>query len=187
MRTHIVQRLRAAAIRAAVGTALLLAVPWIAMHWTDEVNWSPLDFAVAGTLLFGTGLGFALVASGARDGRYRLGAGLALAAALVLVWASLAVGLVGDVGDPRDLLYVGVLAVGGIGAWLAHLRPRGMACAMAATATAQGLVAAFVPTRGTHGPAATILVANGFFIVLFLASAVAFLLAARGHGTVASA
>lgn len=32
----------------------LLLVPLIGMLFTSEINWSPFDFAVMGTLLFGT-------------------------------------------------------------------------------------------------------------------------------------
>ncbi|MDG1824018.1 MAG: hypothetical protein P8H45_03900 [Flavobacteriaceae bacterium] len=31
---------------------LLLGIPALAMIWTDQVNWSVLDFCIMGTLLF---------------------------------------------------------------------------------------------------------------------------------------
>ena len=37
---------------------VLLLVPLVAMQFTDEVNWGPLDFVVAGVLLLSTGFIF---------------------------------------------------------------------------------------------------------------------------------
>ena len=71
---------------------------------------------------------------------YRLAVITALGTALLLPWVIGAVGLIGVEGDPFDLIYGGVLAVGIIGAIVARLRPRGMARALFATALAQALV-----------------------------------------------
>ena len=35
---------------------LLLLIPFVAMQFTSQVDWSTLDFLVMGTLLIGTGL-----------------------------------------------------------------------------------------------------------------------------------
>src|SRR6476620_4818144 len=40
------------------GAALLLLLPLAAMQVTDEVDWGPGDFALAGTLVVGVGLAF---------------------------------------------------------------------------------------------------------------------------------
>jgi hypothetical protein len=42
-----------AVLRITVGIAIILMIPLIAMQFTDEVNWSPFDFAAAAALLFG--------------------------------------------------------------------------------------------------------------------------------------
>jgi hypothetical protein len=80
-------------------------------------------------------------------------------------------------------MYVGVLAVGIVGAIIARFRPHGMARALFATALAQALVAAIALIAGLglpwSGPA-EILVLNGFFIALFAGSAWLFRRAARG-------
>jgi hypothetical protein len=47
---------RTAYLRVAIATALVLLLPLVAMQFTDEVAWSPFDFAFAGVLLAGTGL-----------------------------------------------------------------------------------------------------------------------------------
>ena len=114
---------------------------------------------------------------------YRSAIGVALAAAFILVWLSLGVGIIGKDGDPANLMYFGVLAVGIVGAIIARLQPYGMARALFATALAQALVAVIaliarlgLPWSGT----AEILVLNGFFIALFTGAAWLFRRAARG-------
>ena len=63
--------------------------------------------------------------------------------AFLIVWLNAAAGLIGiEDDDPANLLYVGVLAIGFIGAIIARLQPRGLARALFATALAQALVGA---------------------------------------------
>ena len=110
--------------------------------------------------------------------------GVALAGALMLVWLSLGVGIIGKDGDPANLMYFGVLAVGIIGAAIARLQPQGMARALIGMALAQGLVTAIalIARLGLpwSGPA-EILLLNGFFIGLFAGSAWLFRRAAHGY------
>jgi hypothetical protein len=74
-------------------TAAALLVPFVAMQLTEEVNWSPGDFVVAGALLFLAGLAYLALAARRSSTGYRAGVGIAIGAALVLVWAELAVGI----------------------------------------------------------------------------------------------
>lgn len=53
---------------------------------------------------------------------YRAATGVALAAALMLIWLSLGVGIIGRDGDPANAMYFGVVAVGIIGAIIARFR-----------------------------------------------------------------
>lgn len=73
----------------------LLAIPFIAMQFTDEVQWSLLDFLIAGTLLAFAGgmieLTLRLVQKSAL--RWLILAGIV--ALLLLVWVELAVGVFG--------------------------------------------------------------------------------------------
>ena len=113
---------------------------------------------------------------------YRFAVGVALAAAFILVWLSLGVGVIGADGDPANLMYSGVFAVGIIGAIIARLQPRGMARALFATALAQALVAMVALILGLGYPASPpleIVGLNGFFVALFVASALLFRHAAR--------
>lgn len=114
---------------------------------------------------------------------YRLAIGVALAAALMLVWLSLGVGIIGKDGDPANLMYFGVLAIGIIGAILSRLRSFGMAYTMAVMALAQALVAAIaiIARLGYpwSGPLELTLL-NGFFVALFIGSAWLFRRATHG-------
>ncbi|MBS1793573.1 MAG: hypothetical protein JSS81_06955 [Acidobacteria bacterium] len=74
---------------------ILLCIPLIAMRFTGEVNWSPFDFLVAGVLLYGTGLLCEFVLRMIRKPAYRLALCAVILAGLFVVWAELAVGLIG--------------------------------------------------------------------------------------------
>jgi hypothetical protein len=93
MTTTHVDAVRTDVRRVLLGTLAILLVPAVAMRFTDEVNWGPGDFLVAGALLAGTGLAYVLAKRriARRPGRLLLGALLALG--LLLVWAELAVGI----------------------------------------------------------------------------------------------
>ena len=115
---------------------------------------------------------------------YRFAAGVALAAALLLVWLSLGVGIIGADGDPANTMYFGVVGVGIIGAIVARFRPHGMARALFATALAQALVAVIALIFGLGlpwSPPVEILILNGFFVALFVGSALLFRHAGRGR------
>ena len=75
--------------------AFLLLIPLVAMQFTEEVNWTLSDFIIAGVLLFGTGFLCELVLRTVKNMKYRIALCLILLAALVLIWAELAVGIFG--------------------------------------------------------------------------------------------
>ena len=74
---------------------LLLSVPLIAMQFTDEVKWSTFDFIVAGILLVGTGLAVELVLRTIRSTQKRILLCGFILFVLFLIWAELAVGILG--------------------------------------------------------------------------------------------
>ena len=172
-------------IRIVLAAGLILLVPLFAMQISDEVVWTLADFAVAGSLLVGTGLMYQVAARKAGNLAYRVAAGVALAAALLLVWLVGAVGVIGEDGDPADLMYGAVLAVGLIGAIVARFRPEGMARALLAMALVQALVAVIALIAGKHqAPISSvfeIVGLNAFFVALFIGSAWLFRHAARKH------
>ena len=165
---------------AAWGTAaLILLLPLIAMQFTDEVVWDVTDFALFGALLVGVGVTFELAARKTGNNAYRSAVGVAVAAAFILVWVNLAVGLIGNEENPANLLYGGVLAVGLIGATIARLQPHGMARALFATALAQALVPVIAliiwkPQVTSVEALFGMLGVNAFFVMLFVGSALLF-------------
>ena len=74
---------------------LLLLIPFIAMQFTNEVNWSPLDFLVMSILLLSTGLICEMVLRKVRKFENRIALCVAILAAFFLIWAELAVGIFG--------------------------------------------------------------------------------------------
>jgi len=164
--------------RVALGTALLLLIPLTAQLFLAGMAWDIFDFVAAGVMLFGAGLTFTLIARMGNTTAYRLAVGVAVAAGLLLIWANLAVGLVGSEDNPANLLYGGVLAVALIGAFVARFRPLGMSRAMfgaALTYVVVTAIALFVwkPTGAAAEPAVhllNVLVANGVFAALWVAA-----------------
>lgn len=74
---------------------ILLLIPFIAMQYTEEVNWTVFDFLIAGTLLLGTGLMCEFVLRKASKTTYRIFICLAILLVFLLIWAELAVGIFG--------------------------------------------------------------------------------------------
>ena len=73
----------------------LLLIPMIAMQFTDEVNWTALDFVIAGALLLVTGLIFDLVMRKVKNTKYRIAILIIVLLVFFLIWAELAVGIFG--------------------------------------------------------------------------------------------
>lgn len=154
--------------------ALILLLPLIL-----GAPWTGGDFVFAGVLLF-VPLGiYELVARKTGDPNYRTGVGMALVAALLLLWVS---GAVGITDSEADLLYVLALVVGVVGAFVARFRPHGMARATFATALAlasAGGIALLGEMVPAHNSVFKILGLTGFFAALFVGSALLFWAAAR--------
>lgn len=171
---------RAAAWTVAIAAAL--AVPLTAMQFSREVQWSAFDFLFAGALMGAVAVVYELAA---RRGSalYRAGAGVALAAALLLVWVCGAVGIVGAETDPANLVFLGVLATAFCGALLSRFRAAGLAWTFAATAAAQiaAAIVALLARWGADGPAWPwdIVGASAMFTAMWMLASALFRRAAR--------
>lgn len=157
----------------ALATLLLLALPLLA-SW----SWTLSDFVVAGVLIFGTGLTFILVVRKASNIAYRAAVGGTLAAALLLIWINLAVGVIGSEDNVFNFMYIGVLTVGVVGAVIARLEAAGMARVLFVMALVQVLVTVIALIFG-QGESLEIVGINGFFVAAFVGAALLFLYASR--------
>jgi hypothetical protein len=129
------------------GAAAILLLPLI-----GNAPWTLSDYVAMGALLGGAGLVLELAARRSVDLAYRAGAGLAVAAAFLLVWVNLAVGFLGSEDNPANLMFLGVIAVAALGALFAGFRPAGMARALFAAAAAQVLVGGIGIAAGLGAP-----------------------------------
>lgn len=132
----------------------LLCVPAVAMQFTREVTWGPEDFMVMGGMLALALGAYELLAIMAGNAAYKIAAALAVLGAFLLVWINLAVGIIGDEGNPANLMYFGVLAILIGGAVIARGRATGMVKTLFAVAGAQVGIAAVAVAgdMGAGGP-----------------------------------
>lgn len=159
-------------------TAMLLAIPLVAMQFNREVNWTFSDFLAAGIVIFSTGLGYLALKSRSSSIYYRFGAGLAVVTMFMLVWSNMAVGFIGSGANTANIMYGGMVAVGIFGSIMARFRPAGMAYTVFALALAQvliPLIALSVSDLSVEpGEAKAVAIITGIFVTLWIASGLLF-------------
>jgi peptidoglycan/LPS O-acetylase OafA/YrhL len=82
----------------ALAVVAVLLIPFFAMQFTNEVNWTKADFIVMGSLLFGMASLFVFVARKSPR-RHRTLIAVIFLAVFVYVWAELAVGVFTNLGS----------------------------------------------------------------------------------------
>ncbi len=97
------KRLVRSAVRVALGVALVLSLPAVAMLITDEVVWSLADFVLAGVLL--TIIGLALELAVRKAGNLAIAIGIAA--------LGVAAAVVGKADDAPGLVLFGCLVIAG--------------------------------------------------------------------------
>ncbi|MDH7493772.1 MAG: hypothetical protein QHH44_07775 [Candidatus Saccharicenans sp.] len=156
-------------------TATLLLLAFVLKQATGNPEWTAGDFILVGMMLLGTGLAYVLITHRKQETIYRLAVALAAATGLLLFWSNLAVGLIGSEDEPANLIYFGVLAVAFIGSVIGRFQPRGLAVAMWVTAGVQVLTIIIALLAGwqhlAESSVVEIIGVNGFFTVLWVASA----------------
>lgn len=156
---------------------VLLLIPLVAMQFTNEVQWTSGDFIFMGILLFGSACVYELIARKMPIGIYRAGVGLAVFTSFILLWVNAAVGIIGD--GPVNLMYLGVIFIGLIGALIARFHSLGMFYTLLAMAITQILVPTLVliiwGTQISWSPSILgVFTINAGFAFLFVCSALLF-------------
>lgn len=161
----------------------LVLAPLVAMQFTREVQWDAFDFLVFGGMVLFAGLGLEALLRRSGGVAYRTGAALTTLGLFLLVWVNLAVGIIGSEDNPANLLVAGVIAIGIGGAIVTRGRAVGMARVLGVMAIVQAAIAGFavIAGIGTDGPIwpRDVIGANGMFVVIWMAAAALFHLAAR--------
>lgn len=73
--------------------ALILAIPFVAMQFTSEVNWTATDFIIAGLLLFATATAIDYILKKIKADNKRFIYIAAVLLLVILIWVELAVGI----------------------------------------------------------------------------------------------
>ena len=120
--------------------ALVLLIPLVAMQVGSAVNWSVGDFLFAALLIGLVGAAFELTVRASPNRSYRGGVASALAASFLIVWATGAVGMIGNEDNPYNLLFFGVIGLALVGSVIARFRPAGMAVATLVAAIANAAI-----------------------------------------------
>lgn len=169
----------------AVVAGLILLIPLAAMQFTDQVVWSAADFLIAGALLLGIGSSYVWATRSAINVVYRTAMGLGLGATLLMIWANLAVGLIGSGPNAGNLMYIAVVVVGMIGTLRSRFRPDRMEHTMYAMALSMVFLTAIALLTGMDQyPGSSmneILGVNGFFATPFVISGLLFRHAGQEH------
>ncbi|WP_431560679.1 hypothetical protein [Sphingopyxis sp.] len=168
-------------IRWATGAGLLL-VPLVMMQIVDDWNWGPGAFLFMGVMIGGVLLLYEFAVKAGVSLSYRGGVAAALAAAFLMIWINLAVGIVGE-DNPVNFNFFMVVFAATVGSYAARGQPAGMARAMLGVAAVQALLAIAIATAPSTAlqpnGAVGVLVLCGFFTGLWLLSAALFWRASR--------
>ncbi|MEE2566218.1 hypothetical protein [Hyphobacterium marinum] len=147
------------------------------------MNWTSLDFLVAGLVLLVVSGGALTVVVLVRSAWHRAGLAIAGLTAIALFWVNGAVGIIGSEANDANALFLGVYGVGALGALLSHFHARGLTWTLLAMAGVQALIGliAWLAGWGADGNAwpRDIALATGLFTAGWLAAAYCFHRATR--------
>lgn len=147
------------------------------------MTWTASDFVFAGVMLAILALAGGFLLKGPQSLAYRFGVAIAVVASILVVWITGAVGIIGSEREGANLLYLGAVGLGLIGAAFARFRSGGMAWAWAATAFAIAAIGgiAVISGWGADGPVwpFDVLGASGVLAAMFGVAALLFHHSAR--------
>ncbi len=128
-----------------LSAAALLAIPAIAMQFSKEVAWGIEDFTVLAALLLAFCGTIELAARTSMNRLFVAGVALAAAGGFLLVFINLAVGIIGDEGNPRNWAFFAIPTFGFLGALISRFRPKSLVQLLFAMAAIQLLTAFLAP------------------------------------------
>jgi hypothetical protein len=106
------------------------------------MNWTLEDYIVVGVLAIIAALVLTLATRKSLSLSYRAGAVIAVFSAMAVFVSAGAVGIIGGEDNVANLLYLGALALGIVGAIVARLQARGLALSMTLVGVAHVLIGA---------------------------------------------
>lgn len=161
----------------------LLLTPAVAMQFSRDVQWGPVDFVFMGVLLYGCTWLVDLAMRKQSSTAYRLGAAIVVLTSFLLVWVNAAVGVIGDEGNPANLVFIAIILMVVAGAVVARFRADGLSRSLLLAAGAHAIVAvvALIAGAGADEPpgAVGMFMLNGVFVALWLVSGGLFRAASR--------
>lgn len=111
------------------------------MHFMDQVEWTAFDFVVFASMLIAVCIGIEIAMHLSTRWSYRLAAIIAVGGGFLMVWANLAVGIIGNEENPQNLMFYAVLVIGLAGALFTRFDASGLKWTLRLMAGAQVLVA----------------------------------------------
>ena len=148
------------------GAVTLVLTPLVAMQFTTEVDWDETDFIFA-TIIFGIVGGLIELAVRLSFNWYfRIGAMFAVLSGFMVVWANLAVGMIGNEDNPVNLWFSAVLFIAIAGSIASRFRGSILPLAMFLARTSQIVIGTFAGLLGTdmRGGRFTIILSVAWFI-----------------------
>ena len=154
------------------GAIAIIVTPLVAMQFTHEVDWDETDFIVATIILGIVGGLIELAVRLSSDWFFRIGALFAVLAGFMVVWANLAVGLIGNEDNAVNLWFGAVLLIAIAGSIASRFRGSILPFAMFLAGALQVAIGIFAGILGSdmRGGKFTIVLSVAWFIASFLFS-----------------
>lgn len=157
------------------GVLFLLPVIAMQMH-LGGMNWSPFDFIVFGAMILLACGSYEMASRHAGNFSYLAGLAVAILNAFVIIWANLAVGIIGNESNPANLMFDAIVALVFVAGLILRRKPAALARVMLAAALAY-VLAILVSHFAGWGTAPRVALPFG---ALWLVSALLFRRASRG-------
>ena len=137
------------------------------MGFFDQIAWGLEDFLAVGALLVALGSTITLAWRASTSGLYRAGVMLAALGGFTLIYINLAVGIIGDEQNPRNLVFFVIPAFGYVGALIGRFRALVMVRLLIGMAAVQFSTVLLAPADILH----IMIPFTGLFVGLWLLSA----------------